>query len=70
MKTFGKILCKVGGATLTMAGVTGLAVTAIYWLDLDDKMVDKMVTAMHKAGKLQKMKKMKEEYEAAQAAAK
>lgn len=68
MKTFGKILGAVGGATLTLAGVVGLAITAIYWLDLDDKMVGKTVDAIHKAGKLKKMKRIKEEYEAAQAA--
>ena len=64
-----KILGKAGGAALTLAGVAGLAITAVYWLDLDDKAVEGMVTAMHKGGKLAQMKKMKEEYEAAQNAA-
>lgn len=67
MKMFGKVLCKAGGAALTLAGIAGLAITVVYWLDLDDKAVDGMVKAMHKAGKLKEMQRMKEEYEAAQA---
>lgn len=68
MKTLCKILGAATGATLTLAGVVGLAVTAAYWLDLDDKAVAGMVTAMQKGGKMKKMKKMKEEYEAQAAA--
>jgi hypothetical protein len=64
-----KILGKAGGAALTLAGVVGVAVTAAYWLDLDDKAVAGMVTAMQKGGKLKQMKKMKEAYEADQKAA-
>ena len=61
-----KALGKVTGAVLTAAGVIGLAISAIYWFDLDDKMVAKTDEFMDKAGKMKEMKRMKEEYEAAQ----
>lgn len=63
-----KALGKVTGNLLTFAGVIGLAISAIYWFDLDDKMVAKTDEFMDKAGKLKEMKRMKEEFEAQQAA--
>ena len=51
-----KILGKACGATLTLAGVAGVAVTAVYLFDLDDKAVGFMVDSIHKAGKLMKLR--------------
>jgi hypothetical protein len=70
MGTVFKILGKAGSVALTLAGIAGVAVTAAYWLDLDDKVVAGMVDAMHKGGKLKEMKRMKEAYEAQAAAGK
>jgi hypothetical protein len=61
-----KAVGKATGAVLTVAGVIGLAISAIYWFDLDDKMVAKTDEFLDKAGKMKEMKRMKEEYEAAQ----
>ena len=51
-----KIIGKVAGASLTFAGVAGVAVTAVYLFDLDDKAVGFMVDSIHKAGKLMKLR--------------
>lgn len=56
MLTAIKILGKVCGASLTLAGVAGVAVTAVYLFDLDDKAVGFMVDSIHKAGKLMKLR--------------
>lgn len=51
-----KVVGKICGASLTLAGVAGVAVTAIYLFDLDDKAVGFMVDSIHKAGKLMKLR--------------
>jgi hypothetical protein len=63
-----KVFGKVTGGLLAVAGAVGLGISAIYWFDLDDKMVAKTDEFMDKAGKLKEMKRMKEEYEAQQTA--
>lgn len=54
-----KKLAKLANGVLTVAGVAGIALFAVYWFDLDDKLV---------AAAVPKLKKKAEAYAAAQEA--